>query len=132
MGEDEQEVRYILPTKRAPVFSEMGAFLCIVVSEPFNHIGVHSMIMGLIRTLVKLAKPKDSECPVLDLIESLVIMSASIGDLYPTTCEAELLIVHASPKDISEEDRSRLAILGFDADEENDRFTSVRFGSRGY
>jgi len=74
--------------------------------------------------------PSDEECPTDDLVEALRILAPVIGAGYPTTCEDELLIVHADPSEVSEEDKGRLAVLGFDAD--GGRFVSIRFGSRGY
>ena len=67
-----------------------------------------------------------------ELIEALAILGRHTGDEYPTTCEDELLIVHAAPSEVCDADKSRLAVLGFDPDEERGCFTSVRFGSRGY
>ena len=64
-----------------------------------------------------------------ELVEALVILGKYTGDMYPTSCEHDILYVHASPEEVSDEDKSRLGQLGFNVDEGRDCFSSIRFGS---
>jgi len=73
---------------------------------------------------------------VNDLIEALTILKkyvepGSARDKRPTHCEHdELCVTAVSDRDkVSEADRARLDELGFFRSEEDECFTSFRFGS---
>ena len=70
------------------------------------------------------------------LIEALQIFLKYGNPLYPTHCEHDTLyICGIDPKVVSEEDKKRLAKLGFfvkgeeDDEDEGNSFMSFRFGS---
>ncbi len=71
--------------------------------------------------------------PVEQLIEALQIFAKYVGDQHFTHCEHDVLMACVEPVKVSEEDRARLAELGFSPNEEtvedSDHFYSYRFGS---
>ena len=65
-----------------------------------------------------------------DLIEALQILLKYGNPRWPTHCEHGILtICYIDPKDVSQEDISRLEKLGFIISDEEDVFISYRFGS---
>lgn len=62
-----------------------------------------------------------------DLIEALTIFLKYSDDTHPTNCSHDELTVSVDPALVSEDDKGRLAELGFHPDD--DRFYSYRFGS---
>lgn len=63
------------------------------------------------------------------LIKALQILLKYSEDEYPTHCEHDVLYVCVDPSAVSEEDKKELQSLGFEADEGEQHFYSVRFGS---
>lgn len=68
-----------------------------------------------------------------DLIKALTIFSNytknSYHNVYPTSCDHDILRVHVSPKFVSEYDMQTLGSLGFAPDFELDCFVSYKYGS---
>lgn len=62
-----------------------------------------------------------------DLIEALQIFSKYTNSHNPTHCEHDTLYVCVNPEIVSQEDKNKLEILSFWA--EDDLFSSNRFGS---
>lgn len=63
------------------------------------------------------------------LIEALQIL-LKYGDIsYPTHCEHDVLYVSICPGNVSQDDSARLEELGFNADYDEEAFSSFRFGS---
>lgn len=71
--------------------------------------------------------------PIEQLIEAMQIFAKYVGDSFPTNCEHDTLVVCVTPSEVSEEDRTRLAELGFSPDADDidnaEHFSSFRFGS---
>jgi hypothetical protein len=63
-----------------------------------------------------------------DLIEALQIMSKYTDAVYPTHCEHDVLYVCFDNSEVSEEDRERLEVLGFEPNDD-EGFLSYKFGS---
>ena len=64
-----------------------------------------------------------------DLIEALTIFAKYTSDNHPTCCEHDILYVLVDPAQVTTEDRERLGVLGFRAQESDRNFYSNRFGS---
>ena len=65
-----------------------------------------------------------------DLIKALQIFLKYQNLRWPTHCEHdELFIVGITKEEVSEEDLNKLETLGFEWIEENQLFSSFRFGS---
>ena len=64
-----------------------------------------------------------------DLIEALTIFAKYTSDAHPTCCEHDVLYVLVDPARVTAEDRARLDVLGFVAQESDRDFRSYRFGS---
>jgi hypothetical protein len=65
-----------------------------------------------------------------DLIKALQIFLKYSDNKWPTHCEHDILMIaDILEDDISEDDRDRLKILGFDWNDEYQCFASGRFGS---
>jgi hypothetical protein len=64
-----------------------------------------------------------------NLIKALTILSKYTESEYVTSCEHDVLYVYIDPGLVSEEDRMKLASLGFDADYSSYNFTSFAYGS---
>ena len=65
-----------------------------------------------------------------DLIEALQIFLKYKNPYSPTHCEHDILMVmSATPDEMSEEDKKRLDELSFSWNEEYDCWSSYRFGS---
>lgn len=67
-----------------------------------------------------------------DLIEALTILSKYTDVDYPTHCEHDVMQVNVDPSLVTDDDRAKLASLGFEAfeggDGEDPDFRSYRFG----
>jgi len=63
------------------------------------------------------------------LIEALTILLKYGNPAYPTHCEHDELTVCIDPALVSVEDRERLSVLGFIADEDEECFRSFKYGS---
>lgn len=64
-----------------------------------------------------------------DLIKALQIFLKYSDNIYPTTCEHDMLFVNCvKPDDVSHEDLAELSKLGFEPFEDF-AFVSFRFGS---
>lgn len=66
---------------------------------------------------------------MLELIEALQLLAKYETPAFPTGCEHDILRVYISPDKVSDEDKKKLAELGFEADEDLDCFYSYKFGS---
>ena len=65
-----------------------------------------------------------------DLIEALTIFSKYTETEWPTNCEHdELFIMDVSRLDLTEEEHARVLDLGFMWDEDDEVYSSFRFGS---
>lgn len=68
-----------------------------------------------------------------DLIKALTIFSNytknSYHNVYPTSCDHDILRVHVSPELVSEYDIQTLGSLGFAPDFELNCFVSYKYGS---
>lgn len=65
-----------------------------------------------------------------DLIKALQILRKYGNPKYPTNCSYDVLFVDINPADVSTEDIKELETLGFFvSDEDDDGFTSFKFGS---
>jgi hypothetical protein len=64
-----------------------------------------------------------------DLIEALQILLKYGNPRNPTHCEHDTLNVDINSEKVSEEDIKRLDELGFFIDEDDNTFSSYRFGS---
>ena len=64
-----------------------------------------------------------------DLIKALQILSKYTEAKYPTNCSHDVLFVDVDPELVSKEDIETLDTLGFFVSEENEGFSSFRFGS---
>lgn len=64
-----------------------------------------------------------------DLIEALTIFAKYTSSNHPTCCEHDVLYVLVDPAEVAAEDRARLDVLGFTAQESDSNFSSSRFGS---
>jgi hypothetical protein len=66
-----------------------------------------------------------------DLIEALQILLKYGNPRNPTHCYDNILNVDINSEEVSEEDIKRLDELGFFIEEDDDTFTSIRFGRCG-
>ena len=64
-----------------------------------------------------------------ELIEAFTIFAKYTSTTRPTCCEHDVLYVLVDPSLVSDEDRARLEVLGFDAHARDCNFQSFRFGS---
>ena len=64
-----------------------------------------------------------------DLIKALQILLKYGNPSSPTHCEHDILNVDISAEGVSEEDIKKLDELGFFIDEEDNTFSSFRYGS---
>lgn len=71
-----------------------------------------------------------------DLIEALQIFNkylqkdtTNYHNQYPTGCEHDILRVYVEPDTVSDEDKERLAKLGFAPDYDLYNFKSTKYGS---
>ena len=64
-----------------------------------------------------------------DLIKALQILVKYENKKWPTHCEQDVLNVDIDADKVSEEDKKILDELGFHVDEEDNTFSSFRFGS---
>ena len=64
-----------------------------------------------------------------DLIKALQILSKYTETKYPTNCSHDVLFVNVDPELVSKEDIETLDALGFFVSEEDEGFSSFRFGS---
>ena len=64
-----------------------------------------------------------------DLIKALQILLKYDNPTHPTHCEHDILNVDISADNVSEEDIKKLDDLGFFVDEEDNTFSSYKFGS---
>ena len=64
-----------------------------------------------------------------DLIEALQILLKYANPINPTHFEHDILNVNINSEEVSEEDIKRLDELSFFIDEDDNTFSSYRFGS---
>jgi len=64
-----------------------------------------------------------------DLIKALQIFQKYSSPNYPTSCEHDVLYVHIKYDKVSQEDKDKLVVLGFEENEEDNGFLSYTFGS---
>jgi hypothetical protein len=64
-----------------------------------------------------------------DLIKALQILLKYDNPDYPTGCEHDILRVYVDPVKVSDSDKAELEKLGFNVEEENDCFSSYKYGS---
>lgn len=64
-----------------------------------------------------------------DLIEAMQIFRKYENLSYPTSCEHDVMYVHVEYDKVSIEDKDKLAILGFEENEDDNGFLSYKFGS---
>lgn len=63
------------------------------------------------------------------LIEAFGIFRKYANPSSPTFCDHDVLYVCVDYSAVSDEDKARLEVLGFDENDEDDGFMSFRFGS---
>lgn len=63
------------------------------------------------------------------LIEAFQIFRKYANPYSPTFCEHDVLYVCVGYSAVSDEDKARLEVLGFDENDEDDGFMSSQFGS---
>ena len=64
-----------------------------------------------------------------DLIEALKIFRKYGNPEWPTHCEHDVMYISIDYDSVSDEDREKLAVLGFEEYEEDNKFMSFKFGS---
>jgi len=64
-----------------------------------------------------------------DLIKALQIFRKYDNPSYPTSCEHDVMYIHIEYDKVSQDDKDKLAVLGFEENEEDNGFLSFRFGS---
>lgn len=64
-----------------------------------------------------------------DLIKALQILLKYGNKKYPTSCSHDVLYIGIDPSIVSDEDKKTLYELGFFVDDENECFTSFKYGS---
>lgn len=64
-----------------------------------------------------------------DLIKALNIFRKYGNPSYPTSCEHDVMYVHIEYDKISDEDKEKLTVLGFEENEPDNGFQSFKFGS---